>query len=200
MQWESEVFSYSSARQPPELKHYGIKGQKWGQRRFQEENGTYTAAGRERYGRSSSLFGKVGLLKKGMDKEEARRKQNGKDRKDWKAKDVNDLSDDELRRRNNRLQAEQNYKSNITPQWKKDAKQWGKEAVKAILVTAVATVLAESFKDAIRPSIKNKMNTVYDKASKKSLSSLNSAKHKAAPYLASMLMQKEMLKNRSKRG
>ena len=40
MQWESEVFSYSSARQPPELTHYGIKGQKWGQRRFQEENGT----------------------------------------------------------------------------------------------------------------------------------------------------------------
>lgn len=32
------------------LCHYGIKGQKWGVRRFQEENGTLTAAGRERYG------------------------------------------------------------------------------------------------------------------------------------------------------
>lgn len=29
--------------------HYGIKGQKWGVRRFQEENGSYTAAGKERY-------------------------------------------------------------------------------------------------------------------------------------------------------
>lgn len=32
------------------LAHYGIKGQKWGVRRFQNEDGTYTPAGRERYG------------------------------------------------------------------------------------------------------------------------------------------------------
>ena len=32
------------------LSHYGIKGQKWGIRRFQEENGSLTAAGKERYG------------------------------------------------------------------------------------------------------------------------------------------------------
>lgn len=33
-----------------ELKHYGIKGQKWGRRRFQNEDGSLTPAGRERYG------------------------------------------------------------------------------------------------------------------------------------------------------
>lgn len=32
------------------LCHYGIKGQKWGIRRFQNEDGTYTTAGKERYG------------------------------------------------------------------------------------------------------------------------------------------------------
>ena len=32
-----------------ELYHHGIKGQKWGIRRFQQENGTLTTAGRERY-------------------------------------------------------------------------------------------------------------------------------------------------------
>lgn len=32
-----------------ELYHHGIKGQKWGLRRFQQENGTLTSAGRERY-------------------------------------------------------------------------------------------------------------------------------------------------------
>lgn len=31
------------------LCHYGIKGQKWGVRRFQNEDGTYTPAGKERY-------------------------------------------------------------------------------------------------------------------------------------------------------
>ena len=34
---------------PDYLAHYGIKGQKWGVRRFQYENGAYTAEGKERY-------------------------------------------------------------------------------------------------------------------------------------------------------
>lgn len=32
-----------------ELRHYGIKGQKWGVRRFQDRDGTLTPEGRERY-------------------------------------------------------------------------------------------------------------------------------------------------------
>lgn len=32
------------------LSHHGIKGQRWGVRRFQNEDGSYTQAGRERYG------------------------------------------------------------------------------------------------------------------------------------------------------
>lgn len=31
------------------LKHYGVKGQKWGVRRYQNEDGTLTALGKERY-------------------------------------------------------------------------------------------------------------------------------------------------------
>lgn len=44
-----------------ELYHHGIKGQKWGVRRFQNEDGSYTEAGRKRYGydeRSGSSDGK----------------------------------------------------------------------------------------------------------------------------------------------
>ena len=36
------------------LKHHGIKGQKWGVRRFQNEDGSYTSAGKKRYGKSSA--------------------------------------------------------------------------------------------------------------------------------------------------
>ena len=32
-----------------ELMHYGIKGQKWGVRRYQNEDGTLTPAGRKKY-------------------------------------------------------------------------------------------------------------------------------------------------------
>lgn len=31
------------------LQHYGIEGQKWGVRRYQNSDGTYTAAGKQRY-------------------------------------------------------------------------------------------------------------------------------------------------------
>lgn len=39
------VWQYSNS-----LEHHGIKGQRWGVRRFQEEDGTLTAEGRKRYG------------------------------------------------------------------------------------------------------------------------------------------------------
>jgi len=40
----------------PELYHHGIKGQKWGVRRFQNEDGTLTPEGKKRYGVETSSF------------------------------------------------------------------------------------------------------------------------------------------------
>lgn len=39
-----------------ELYHYGILGQKWGIRRYQNFDGSYTKAGLERYGKSSAKY------------------------------------------------------------------------------------------------------------------------------------------------
>ena len=38
----------------PELRHWGIKGQKWGERRFRNEDGTLTEAGKKRYYKDAS--------------------------------------------------------------------------------------------------------------------------------------------------
>lgn len=43
-----------------EIQHHGIKGQKWGVRRFQNEDGTLTPAGRSRYLNSDGSFTKEG--------------------------------------------------------------------------------------------------------------------------------------------
>ena len=45
------------------LQHYGIPGQKWGVRRFQNEDGTLTAEGQARYGNLQDR-GDEGLIKK----------------------------------------------------------------------------------------------------------------------------------------
>ena len=56
------------------LSHHGIRGQKWGVRRFQNANGTYTAAGKKRYGMDLDLNDKsrtnIAKIRQG----EARRK------------------------------------------------------------------------------------------------------------------------------
>ena len=42
--------------QVSEIRHHGIKGQKWGVRRFQNADGSLTAAGRKRYGDGESSY------------------------------------------------------------------------------------------------------------------------------------------------
>lgn len=42
-----------------ELYHWGIKGQRWGQRRYQNDDGSLTTAGRLRYGVGSAIRGGV---------------------------------------------------------------------------------------------------------------------------------------------
>lgn len=171
MQWESEIFSYASARQPPELTHYGIRGQKWGQRRFQNEDGSYTQEGKERYGRSKSS-GRTGGIGK-------------KSHRNWKPEDAENLSDEELNRRNSRMQREQQYRDATTPKWKKEAKQtakdWTKEAVKRIFVASAVTLAVAA------------MTSQYKKAQKYIGGKAN---QKIASMRAANMLKKEIERHR----
>lgn len=41
------------------LQHHGIKGQKWGIRRYQNYDGTYTRAGVKRYGQATDRYNQL---------------------------------------------------------------------------------------------------------------------------------------------
>ena len=46
-----------------DLQHYGIKGQKWGVRRYQNPDGTRTPQGKQRYSKSGGTSTKVSISK-----------------------------------------------------------------------------------------------------------------------------------------
>ena len=110
---KKRTMSAPGSAYPDFLVHYGISGQKWGVRRFQNEDGTLTEEGKARYneGRPES--------------------------ETWRKSDAKYLSDEELRRRTNRLQQEQNYKNLTTTESERNNQQI-KNDFKKKLITALA--------------------------------------------------------------
>ena len=72
-----------------ELYHWGIKGMKWGVRRYQNADGTLTDAGKRRYGEPSD---------------------DSKMAKEIKKKRVDQMTNAELKKLNERTRLEQEYK------------------------------------------------------------------------------------------
>lgn len=81
-------------RQQDELWHWGIKGMKWGVRRYQNKDGTLTAAGKKHYGDGDADAGD----------EAAEYAPKAPKKK------VGDYSDEELRAQINRMQMEKQYR------------------------------------------------------------------------------------------
>ena len=81
-----------------DLMHYGTKGMKWGIRRYQNKDGSLTAAGKKRRAKLEAELDKLGGKKS--------------DNSDTspKPKTANEMSDNELREAVNRLQLEKQFK------------------------------------------------------------------------------------------
>ena len=109
------------------LAHHGIKGQKWGIRRFQNEDGTLKNA----------------------------KRRNKPESKTWKSKDAANLSDEEMKRRLKRLRDERDYR-NLTESRKKKAAKWIARTATAILVTTAITAVSNKMQNDVYANALNK--------------------------------------------
>lgn len=128
------------------IKHHGIPGMKWGIRRFQNKDGTRTPAGKKRYDDSDD--------------------QNTTKPSRAKKKSVKDMSDDELRKKINRIQMEQQY-SKLTAR-KKSA---GEKFVTEVLTNSgkqIATKYTTEYGSKAVDKIIKSLSENITKSSKKS--------------------------------
>lgn len=108
-----------------ELYHHGIKGQRWGIRRYQNKDGTLTPAGKKRAAKLESEYEKVTGKKIGgstsqtsSKKSYSKKPVSGKDDETGKLKS---LTDDELRNKVNRTRLENDYKNLMGEKNKKES-------------------------------------------------------------------------------
>lgn len=102
------------------LMHHGILGQKWGVRRFRNEDGTLTNAGKKRYSEDREILNST------------------------KRKSVKQMSNKELKEATNRLNLENNYKNAKAQNFSK-----GKTIVGGILTAALIGAASEVSKNTI---------------------------------------------------
>ena len=137
---------------PDELYHYGIKGQKWGVRRFQNADGSYTLVGKQRYGRISEATmnklktagSKIASGTKKAAKAVGSAAKKLKDRKvqQYKKKHPWMMSDEELKRETDRINMEVKYKQAVNDL---KSKNRVKSVVKDILESGVKTLGTKAF-------------------------------------------------------
>lgn len=126
-----------------ELCHWGIKGQKWGRRRYQNKDGSLTPEGKKRYGTNDSIT---------------------ESKKDYspKKKKTSEMTDEELAKEVTRLAREKQYK-NLMAELYPEQRNKALDFVKSVAISAgkdVATNL-------IKKILNDAANKAYASVTKK---------------------------------
>ena len=165
-----------------ELYHHGVKGQRWGFRRYQNADGSLTPAGKKRYGTKANFakVQKAKLVAKGKDpktqREKKKEKANARTEKELakyrkkagikdepetqqQKKTMKDFSNEELKAMTDRMTIEKNYI---------DAKR-NLASVKPQKVNKGKEFAKDIFNEAIRPALINTGKAYLEKTMKEAL-------------------------------
>ena len=146
-----------------DLRHHGIKGQKWGVRRYQKADGTLTPLGKLRYGDANDYkeMGKQVAKADGLIKT-AKKYQKEKEHKEYEENiktDLSKMSDAELQKAVNRLNLEQRYtqvmRSKEKERGESAAMKWLNAAGTVTTVAASAISMAVAIKQLTSKSSKS---------------------------------------------
>ena len=153
-----------------ELMHWGIKGMKWGVRRYQNKDGSLTPAGKKRYDKEMAKLKEEEKIAKNklrtqakLNKLDEKRteiealksgKPIAKSTKQHSKPSVKDMSDEELRQTVNRLLMEQQY-AKLNPQQVSAGQKFVKKVMNDVVAPAATEVGKNVLKDAMTKAVKN---------------------------------------------
>ena len=139
------------------LVHHGIKGQRWGIRRFQFKDGKLTLAGRKRYAEDGTeIKGKSTNKKSGKSK-----KKGSASNEQSQKKDVKKMSDQEIRDAINRAKLENEYKQYFgSPEQEHKVsagRQLVNQAAKKILLEPAIDAAAKGVRTSLDKAVTNSL-------------------------------------------
>ena len=153
-----------------ELMHWGIKGMKWGVRRYQNKDGSLTPAGKKRCDKEMAKLKEEEKIAKNKLRTQAKLNKLDEKRKEIEAlkrgkpiakstkqnskPSVKDMSDEELRQTVNRLLMEQQY-AKLNPQQVSAGQKFVKKVMNDVVVPAATEVGKNVLKDAMTKAVKN---------------------------------------------
>ena len=153
-----------------ELMHWGIKGMKWGVRRYQNKDGSLTPAGKKRYDKEMAKLKEEEKIAKNKLRTQAKLNKLDEKRKEIEAlksgkpitkstkrsskPSVKDMSDEELRQTVNRLLMEQQY-AKLNPQQVSAGQKFVKKVMNDVGAPAATEGGKNVLKDAMTKAVKN---------------------------------------------